>query len=634
MRKSDASKQYLALALGLVLWLASISANAFNLDVDGDGEAAPLTDGLLIIRHLFGFSGSALTNGAVADGAVRSTPSAIADYLAEQQGFLDIDSDGKTQPLTDGLLIIRYLFGFSGNALISGAVADGAGRQSSSDIETFLIAAASGQSTVTDLPALGVAALPAVLDSDFNAHIVALSDHVDGSQKPVFYGLAPNVDGNVLKLDLSPKAIDLSNIQGVFNGTTEGSESAKMLFLLDRVPEAGASGRLTFAIALTDGLDASVDAGERLFQTAFEVSWISDGVTVAFSAPVQDQKIYIRQVGVVAILEANYTLESVQPTLLSARLPEEFPEYPLALEIQLLELFDDSLVERLKAAGLYDVVATYFDTGSDYYLSVDLANTVGDGKRFLSYQGRAFEAIQGLIKVVDVTMGSRDDFNLVRLGSTNGTDDSEYVLRLEVAPKPDQDLTQNLFASLCGARLCFDQPPGGYLGLEFLKDVANQAEPTLSLVARSDNAPEVNQSLTYQVTWTQGSDSERSASETAVTMTIPIDYVAATADRFFLPQTAASLSRIDDAGCSDLGSCKDESVLLNSSPIIAAGVGTDGALDIHFDVLPAAIATNPLFEGFFEAGEVHLKLELLGETSLLSYQQQVIESVEGVLTIR
>jgi hypothetical protein len=35
------------------------------LDIDGDGETAPLTDGLLVLRFLFGFSGTTLTAGAV-----------------------------------------------------------------------------------------------------------------------------------------------------------------------------------------------------------------------------------------------------------------------------------------------------------------------------------------------------------------------------------------------------------------------------------------------------------------------------------------------------------------------------------------------------------------------------------------
>ena len=36
-----------------------------NLDVDGDGEVEPLTDGLLILRNRFGFTGATLVAGAV-----------------------------------------------------------------------------------------------------------------------------------------------------------------------------------------------------------------------------------------------------------------------------------------------------------------------------------------------------------------------------------------------------------------------------------------------------------------------------------------------------------------------------------------------------------------------------------------
>ena len=49
-----------------------------------------------------------------------------------------VDADGKTEPLTDGLLIIRRLFGFSGDALISEAVPEGATRTSADEIEEYI----------------------------------------------------------------------------------------------------------------------------------------------------------------------------------------------------------------------------------------------------------------------------------------------------------------------------------------------------------------------------------------------------------------------------------------------------------------------------------------------------------------
>ena len=41
----------------------------------------------------------------------------IPFYAISDDFTLDVDGNGKTEPLTDGLLIIRYLFGFTGEAL-------------------------------------------------------------------------------------------------------------------------------------------------------------------------------------------------------------------------------------------------------------------------------------------------------------------------------------------------------------------------------------------------------------------------------------------------------------------------------------------------------------------------------------
>ena len=52
-----------------------------TLDVDGNGDTDALTDGLLAIRYLFGFTGSGLIDGAVGSGCTRCTAAEIIDYL-------------------------------------------------------------------------------------------------------------------------------------------------------------------------------------------------------------------------------------------------------------------------------------------------------------------------------------------------------------------------------------------------------------------------------------------------------------------------------------------------------------------------------------------------------------------------
>ena len=52
-----------------------------SIDVDGDGSVDPLTDGMLIIRYLLGFSGNSLIDGAVGTDATRKTSEEIEDYI-------------------------------------------------------------------------------------------------------------------------------------------------------------------------------------------------------------------------------------------------------------------------------------------------------------------------------------------------------------------------------------------------------------------------------------------------------------------------------------------------------------------------------------------------------------------------
>ena len=60
---------------------AEIGAAACNFDVDGNGATDALTDGLLLLRAMFGLTGTAVTNGAVGSNATRSTWSLIRTYL-------------------------------------------------------------------------------------------------------------------------------------------------------------------------------------------------------------------------------------------------------------------------------------------------------------------------------------------------------------------------------------------------------------------------------------------------------------------------------------------------------------------------------------------------------------------------
>jgi hypothetical protein len=111
-----------------------------TLDIDGNAVADALTDGLLGLRSLFGFTGATLITGAVGTNCTRCSANQIGNYAQElaDLDILDVDGNGTPDPLTDGLLFLRYLFGFRGSTLIAGAVAAGAPRDTADEIEDYI----------------------------------------------------------------------------------------------------------------------------------------------------------------------------------------------------------------------------------------------------------------------------------------------------------------------------------------------------------------------------------------------------------------------------------------------------------------------------------------------------------------
>lgn len=98
------------------------AAQSCTLNIDGNLTLRAATDALLITRYLLGYRGDALTTGAVGASPTR-TNAEIEIYLGTlmQAGKLDVDGDGQSLAMTDGLLLIRAMLGLSGTALTQGA---------------------------------------------------------------------------------------------------------------------------------------------------------------------------------------------------------------------------------------------------------------------------------------------------------------------------------------------------------------------------------------------------------------------------------------------------------------------------------------------------------------------------------
>lgn len=108
-----------------------------SFDIDGDGQVSALHDGMLVVRYLFGFTGQDLYSSANAAGRTRSDAE-ILDYLRGLGTEIDIDGDGNLTPLGDGLMILRSGFDYNGTDLTRGAPGPACTRCTAEAVQLYL----------------------------------------------------------------------------------------------------------------------------------------------------------------------------------------------------------------------------------------------------------------------------------------------------------------------------------------------------------------------------------------------------------------------------------------------------------------------------------------------------------------
>jgi hypothetical protein len=114
-------------------------ATLVNFDTDGNGAADALTDGILILRYLFDPAGAWNYSDALGGAATRSNRENIKSFLdSGQTTVLDVDGNGAADALTDGILILRYLFDPAGAWNYSDALGTGATRTTRAEIKAYL----------------------------------------------------------------------------------------------------------------------------------------------------------------------------------------------------------------------------------------------------------------------------------------------------------------------------------------------------------------------------------------------------------------------------------------------------------------------------------------------------------------
>ena len=104
------------------------------IDIDGNQTISATTDGLMLLRAMLGLTDTAVTQGATVPGAPRTTWAQIAPYV--HLAALNLDGSGNTSAATDGVLLLRAMFGLTGTAVTNGiTLAPG---RTWTDIRTYL----------------------------------------------------------------------------------------------------------------------------------------------------------------------------------------------------------------------------------------------------------------------------------------------------------------------------------------------------------------------------------------------------------------------------------------------------------------------------------------------------------------
>lgn len=106
-----------------------------RLDVDGDGARMAGTDGVIILRRMLGLSGEALLTGAT-HSCVPLSAAGVTNRISVP-GY-DLDGNGQVDANTDGLMLLRVMLGFRGSAVTTGAIGQNATRTSWNDVRSFL----------------------------------------------------------------------------------------------------------------------------------------------------------------------------------------------------------------------------------------------------------------------------------------------------------------------------------------------------------------------------------------------------------------------------------------------------------------------------------------------------------------
>ena len=230
-------------------------------DMDGNAEVDALTDGLLLLRYTFDLRNDSLIEGAVASDSPLSSAE-IAARIETNISIADIDGNGEIDALTDGLLVLRYLFELRGSALTVEVIGDNATRNDPTDIATYIESYYPGNSS-----------------NPSNFSLLAVDDSFTTNQGTSVSG---NLQSNDRGIVNTPVIYNLT--AAADNGTATINNNGSFTY----TPTSGFNGFDSFTYSLTDaqGNQSSASVTISVFSSTWEsiTSAVTENVDTAVAS--------------------------------------------------------------------------------------------------------------------------------------------------------------------------------------------------------------------------------------------------------------------------------------------------------------------------------------------------------------
>ena len=317
-----------------------------DFDIDGNDQLDALTDGLILLRSMFGLTEESLINGVLGDNAQYTSAVQIESRVASLGSVLDIDDNSSIDALTDGLIILRYLFGLRGETLITGVIASDAQRVSSAEVESYILT----KVTIPDRP------------------IIALSS----TNNSVQVNNNISVSWNVLNSQSCAASGDWTGPKEL-----EGSETIKVRKKGNNVYSlscSGPGGTITKSLTISGSLDFTATVPESL------ADYEPFSIVVSNYTLDEDQELHLT---VDQTSGKNILFSKTQENVFSARAPATYGSEVLGLRVK-LRLGES--VEETKEFSIpveFNNVALKYDDFFEFNPSDEIVSTLENENYFV-----------------------------------------------------------------------------------------------------------------------------------------------------------------------------------------------------------------------------------------------------------